>query len=154
MCAPLPLLWSITLATLQIFPSPAAGTPGPMVCIQDQDTPNAMLKESPDALQGISFRSNIVQTGRQGDFIVSLDTVTSAVQSWRSKRSLAACLQAKNFTVPKRSRNNCCGVLKKKALDVKVKAIYPACMQHFFLQRLETQLMADKEMQATINELC
>ena len=46
-------------------------------------------------------------------------------------------------------------MLGKKALDVyKVKAIYAACMQHFPLQCLETQLMVDKEMRTAIDEVC
>lgn len=122
--------------------------------VQDQDTPNTILKESLDAHQDISFWSNIVQTGRQGDFSVSPDTVTSAMQSCRSKQNLAARSAAKNITVPERSRSNCCGVLEKKALDVKVVTIYPACMLHFLLQCLETQLTADKGMRTAIDELC
>lgn len=59
------------------------------------------------------------------------------------------------FTPYERSRSNCRGVLGNTALDVyKVKAIYAACMQHFPLQHLETQLMADIEMRTAIDERC
>ena len=36
----------------------------------------------------------------------------------------------------------------------KLKAIFATCMKHFPLQRLETQLMADKEMRNAVDEVC
>lgn len=114
-CTPQPL----PPATLPLPPS-AASTPKPMVWIQDPDMPMALPTESPAALQGASFQSNIVQTGR----LVPPDAVTSALQTCRSRRNLVMRLATKIFTVPERSRSNCRGVLGKKALDVyKVKAI-------------------------------
>ena len=43
----------------------------------------------------------------------------------------------------------------KDTLDqVKLKAIFTTCMQHYPLQRLETRLTADKEMRNAIDEVC
>ncbi len=73
----------------------------------------------------------------------------------KSRRNLAARLAAKIFSVQERQGSNCRGVLGKTPLDVcRVKAIYSVCMQNFPLQRLETQMLADKEMRNAIDELC
>ena len=46
-------------------------------------------------------------------------------------------------------------MMGKTPLDVfRVKAIYAASMHHFPLQRLETQVVADKEMRTAIDEVC
>ena len=115
-------------------PPTTASTPGPTVCCQDKEAPNAMPMESPAALQDVSFRGSVILTGSQGDYFVvpPPDAVNSALQACRSRRNLAARLAAKIFAVPERSGRNCRCVVGKKAVDIyKVKAIYDACMQQF-----------------------
>ena len=83
------------------------------------------------------------------------DVVSSVILECKSRRNMAARLAGKLFNVHERCRSNCRGVLGKTALDVhRVKAIFSTCMQHFSLQHLETQVLADKEMRTAIDELC
>ena len=59
------------------------------------------------------------------------------------------------YTLRERAGSNCHGKQGKAALDgEKLKAIFATCMHHFPVQRLETQLMADKEMHNAVDEVC
>ena len=59
------------------------------------------------------------------------------------------------YTLRERAGSNCSGKQGKSALDgEKLKAIFATCMHHFPLQRLETQLMADKKMRNAVDEVC
>ena len=52
-------------------------------------------------------------------------------------------------------KGNCHGMQGKAALDgEKLKAIFATYMHHFQLQRLETKIMADKEMRNAVDEVC
>lgn len=83
------------------------------------------------------------------------DVVATVLFGCRSKQNLAARLAAKIFTVEERQSSNCRGVLGKTPLDVFcVKGIYTVCMHHLPLQRLETKVMADKEMRTAIDKVC
>ena len=83
------------------------------------------------------------------------DVVSTAVFGCKFRRNLAARLAAKVFMLQERQGSNCHGVLGKTPLDVYCfKVSYCVCMQHFPLQRLEMQLLADKEMRTAIDETC
>ena len=146
------------VAPLQSSPPsvPDATTPGPTPTelLQETETPTAVTLES-FALQDVTSRCNVAATRTQGGYVVPADVVATALFGCRSRRNLAARLAAKVFTVQERQASNCRGVMGKTPLDVfRVKAINAASMYHFALQRLETQVVADKEMRTAIDEVC
>ena len=154
--APLPPLPPATLPPLPpaTLPPPATSTPGPTGCFQEEETPTAVPTESP-ALRDVSSLANIIPTGTQEGYAVPPDIVGVVLLGCKSRRNLAARLASRIFSANERCGSNCRGVLGKTPLDVnRVKAIYSICMQHFPLQRLETQLAADKEMRTAIDEIC
>ena len=107
------------------------------------------------ALQDVTSRCNVAATRTQGGYVVPADVVATSLFGCRSTQNLAARLAAKIFTVRERQASNCRGVMEKTPLDVfRVKAIYAVSMHHFPLQRLETQVIADKEMRTAIDEVC
>ena len=117
-------------------------------------TPTAAPVESP-AFRDVSSRSNVVATSTLGGYVVPPDVVSIVLFRCKSRRNLAACLVSKIFSVYERQGSNWHGVLGITPLDVyRVKAINSVCMQHFSLQLLETQLLADKEMRTVIGKLC
>ena len=144
------LLLTIPPPSPATIPSPSPATIPPPA----MNTPTAATVES-SALQDVSSRSNVVGTDTQGGYVVPPDVVSSVIFRCKSRRNKAARLAGKLFNVHKSCRSNCRGVLGKMALDVhRVKAIFSTCMQHFPLQRLETQVLADKEMRTAIDKLC
>ena len=135
-------------------PSPAATTLGSTPAEFLQETPTAAALETL-ALRDVTSRCNVTATSTQGSYAVPTDVVATVLFGCKSRRNLAARLAAKIFSLQERQGSNCRGVLGKTPLDVfRVKAIYAVCMHHFPLQRLETQLMADKEMRTAIDEVC
>ena len=162
--APIPL--PPTPSATQPAPGPAAlppppsasSTPGPRPAEHvrsngEQETPATTPLESP-APRDVSSSDNVASSTQEG-YIVPGIVVSTAMFGCKSRRNLAARLADKVFTPQERQGSNCRGVLGKTPLDVyRVKAIYSVCMQHFPLQRLETQLMADKEMRTAIDETC
>ena len=130
--------------------NPAPVTPGPA---PHPDNPGAQMM-SPKVLQDASSSTNIISPV-VGGFLIAGDVVNLALQSCHSRRNLAAWLAAKVYTLRKRAGSNCRGKQGKTALDVeKLKTIFTTCMQHFLLLRLETQLMAHKEMRNAVDEVC
>ena len=151
---PLPLPPSATQpapgpATLPPPPS-ATSTPGPRPAEHarsngEQKTP----LESP-ALQDISSRANVTSSTQEG-YIVPGDVVSIATFGCKSRRNLAACLAAKVFTPQERQLGRAGLELSqgagKNALECLPCKGHLLCLHAAFpLQRLEMQLLADKEM--------
>ena len=137
-------------SALSTSPAQETVTPGPT---PRPDYAGASMM-SPTVLQDVSSRANIISP-TVGGYLIAGDVLNMVLQGCRSRRNLAARLAAKTYTLHERAASNCRGVQGKTALDKeKLKVIFTTCMQHFPLQRLETQVMADKEMRNAVDEVC
>ena len=150
--------------SLEQQPLPPCFPPAPLPPPQEMSTPGPMpYWYGPDnfsdaqmtpVLQDISSRANIISPPISS-YGIATEVLNLALQGCRSRRNLAGRLAAQVYTLRERSGSNCRGKQGKTALDqVKLKAIFTTCMQQYPLQRLETQLTADKEMRNAIDEVC
>ena len=131
---------------------PEMSTPLPLSISYGQENSNSPIP----ILQDASSRANIISPSVTiGEYRISGETLNLAMQGCRSRRNLAARLALKVYTLRERTGSNCRGKQGKTALDQgKLKAIFSTCMLQFPLQRLETQIMADKEMRNAVDEVC
>ena len=137
-------------SSLLTNPAPEMITPGPT---SRPDNAGAQMM-SPTVLQDASSRANVISPV-VGGYLKAGDIVNLVLQGCRSRRNFAARLATRMYTLRERAGSNCHGKQGKTALDgEKLKVIFATCMQHFPLERLETQLMADKEMRNAVDEVC
>ena len=149
---PLPPSLQPCFPTAPLLPQEMS-TLGPMPYWHARDNcPDTQM--APIVLQDVSTRANMA-TPPVGCYTISNDVMTLALQSCRSRRNLAGRLAARVFTMREKMSSNCRGKQGKSPLDQgKLLTIFTVCMQHFPLQRLETQQSADKDMRNAVDEVC
>ena len=102
-----------------------------------------------------NFVSPLNQSGGEDTYSIPPTLVASCLHGCKSRRNLAGRLAAQIFPAEERKLSNVKGALGKKRLDpLKANAIFTVCLQKFPLDRLETRLLAEKDMRNAVDETC
>ena len=104
-------------------------------------------------------RSNFVspsnQSRREETYSIPPALVASCLQCCKSRKNLAGRRAGQIFPAEEIKLSNVRGALGKKRLDpLKVNSIFTVCLKKFPLDRLETRLIAKKDMQNAVDETC